>query len=89
MEKDIEELTEKINLLKNSISCKEKELRSLGRWFNDIRAFRAEPIHSQQYQQYQQLVYGPPVVARPLHPVAPGYAQGQGNGGNSNGNPPF
>lgn len=68
---------------------------SNGRWFNDIRAFRADPIHAQQYQQYQQPVYGPPVAQQhipsqqPCFPVAPGYAQGQGNGGNNNGNPPF
>lgn len=67
-----------------------------GKWFNDLRAYRAEPVYAQPnagyQQQYQQPMQGGQFVApaAPAQPIpsyqsngqiTPGYSQGQWQGG--------
>ena len=55
------------------ITCSIDAREYNGRWFNDIRAFRAEP-----YNAMAQQGYGQPMGGYPQQPMQQGYAQPQG-----------
>lgn len=73
-----------------------------GRWFNDIRGFRAEPVYVQPQAAPRQMYSQPGMFAPPAPPQyipsgtaqpwgqgAPQGPQGQGDGGGGQGNLPF
>ncbi|MBO7627155.1 MAG: DUF3127 domain-containing protein [Paludibacteraceae bacterium] len=56
------------------ITCSIDAREYNGRWFNDIRAFRAEPYNAMAAQQG----YGQPMGGYPQQPMQQGFAQPQG-----------
>ena len=56
------------------ITCSIDAREYNGRWFNDIRAFRAEPYNGMAAQQG----YGQPMGGYPQQPMQQGFAQPQG-----------